>query len=652
MTNTSVSRRDFLRSTGIGALGLAGSVLDRPIRGASLDERVTRLSEHVMVYHGPINVGIIRDGDRAMLIDCGDGSVVDVLGQCGITSVEQILFTHHHRDQACGAHALAAAGARISVPAPERAHFDNVAAYWSSPGSRWHLYSFHPHHLMLAEPVGVDATVSEGQPVSWGPATIGVLATPGHTDGSVSYLVETDGKRIIFSGDCIYDEGQLWNVHSLQKGFQKNGAGVGDYHGFLGAREELAESLRRIKAAGPEGLIPSHGRIMHHPSKAIDLLLERLEVCYERYAAITGLRHWFGKLFAQYDDRKDHMRDWQGKPAPPFLRHIGTTWVIISDDKAAFVIDCGSPVVIRQLNELIAKGAIRTVEGLWVTHIHDDHVNAIPEFQKAFDCPCITDRHVADVITDPMAWRLPCISPSRARVDRATGDADSWPWREFKMTAYHFPGQTYYHSGLFVEGHGLRILFDGDALTNSGINDHCAQNRNWLGRGVGFDRCIELYEELRPTHSFNCHIDTATHYTPEQCRAMRANLAQREKLYGELLPWEHPNYGLDEAWVRCHPYEQQAAPGQEVLLAVVVTNHSSQARTATSRAVLPRAWGGSVTDWASTAVAAKSDGRIQLSLPVPHDAKPGRYVIPVDLHYDHWRLPQFTEAIVVVQQVR
>jgi len=234
-------------------------------------------------------------------------------------------------------------------------------------------------------------------------------------------------------------------------------------------------------------------------------------------------------------------------------------------------------------------------------------------------------------------------------VDQATKDGDSWQWHEFKMTAYHFPGQTYYHSGLFVEGHGQRILFDGDSLTNSGINDHCAQNRNWLGQGVGFDRCIELYEELQPTHSFNCHINTATHYTPQQCRSIRANLAQREKIYGELFPWDHPNYGMDEPWVRCHPYEQKGAAGEQVTLAVVVTNHSNQPRTATTHAVLPRAWRGSVTASASTQVPAKSDGRIPVSLRVPPNAKPGRYVIPVDLDYDRWTLPQFTEAIVVVE---
>jgi large subunit ribosomal protein L21 len=45
---------------------------------------------------------------------------------------------------------------------------------------------------------------------------------------------------------------------------------------------------------------------------------------------------------------------------------------------------------------------------------------------------------------------------------------------------------------------------------------------------------------------------------------MRANLAEREKLFGELVPWDHANHGMDEPWVRCHPYEQKAAAGDKV----------------------------------------------------------------------------------------
>ncbi|MBM3890037.1 MAG: MBL fold metallo-hydrolase [Verrucomicrobia bacterium] len=422
-----------------------------------------------------------------------------------------------------------------------------------------------------------------------------------------------------------------------------------DYHGFLGAREQLVAGLERIKNEKPHVLVPSHGPIVDRPEDAIDTLIARLARCYDKYVAISALRHYFPKLFAAYAERKDHMQFAPIKPVPDCLRHVGTSWILVSQDKSAFVMDCGSPKVVKTLQDWLAKGDIRAVEGLWITHYHDDHVDAVPEFQKTFDCPCITDRHVAEVINDPMAWRLPCISPSKARVDRPRRDGESWTWREFKLTAYHFPGQTLYHAGLLVERGDLRMFFAGDSFTAAGIDDYCAWNRCWLGRDVGFDRCVALLERLRPTHIFNCHVANAFEFAPDQYRFMRANLAEREKLFAELLPWDHPNHGLDEAWVRCHPYEQEVAPGSRANFRVVVTNHSEEPHRAECRAAPPRALSGRVTEWASVEIPKKSDGHVALEIAVPAGTPSGRYVIPVDVRYAGKDLPQFKEAILVVK---
>jgi len=662
MTSSNVSRRVFLNRMGAGTLGLAAGAFVRPLIAGESTNRVTKLTEHLFVYHSHINIGIVRAGDKALLIDCGNASVMNVLPDLGINSVDRIIFTHHHRDQACGAHLFAAHGARISVPAAERDYFDKVSVYWNDPKHRWGLYSLHPHHLMLAESVRVDATLAGGDLLNWGPAKIRVLATPGHTDGSVSYLVEVDGKKVIFSGDVIYDHGRLWEIYSLQKGCKLSNRKISDYHGFMGSRKELIDSLSRIKQAGPDTLIPSHGHVMTDPSKAIDDLVRCLEACYDKYVSISALRHYFPEMFADYAGRKHHMPGRIPKTPPECLRHYGNTWVIVSEDKTAFVLDCGNGGILKNISKLLDQGEIRAVEGLWVTHYHNDHVNAIPEFQKTFDCPCITDRAVAQVVTNPLAWRLPCISPSIVRVDRITKNGESWQWREFKMTAYNFPGQTLYHSALLVEAPPLRMFFVGDSFSPFGIDDYCSSNRNWLGRGVGFDKCIALVEKLKPTHIFNNHISQAFDFTPENCRFMRDNLAQREKLYGRLFPWDHPNYGMDEPWVRCYPCEQHAEAGTGGELRVVVTNHSNKQHTVTCRAVLPRSWNKPAkspgntansdhlraTKWIGADVPPKSQGQLAVSLSIPQHAKTGRYVIPIDLKYGPWNLPQFTEAVITI----
>ena len=130
---------------------------------------------------------------------------------------------------------------------------------------------------------------------------------------------------------------------------------------------------------------------------------------------------------------------------------------------------------------------------------------------------------------------------------------------------------------------------------------------------------------------------------------MRANLIERARLYRDLLPWDDPNYGLDESWVRCDPYEQHGRPGGEVRLEVVVAVHSEAPREAVCRPVLPIEWGIQLESRAACG-AAKSELRVPFEWITPSDALPGRTVVPIEVTFGGRRLGQFREAIVVVQQ--
>ena len=601
----------------------------------------SQLSHHLYVHHGHVNTGILRDGNRALLIDPSGISLQTTLTELGITNIEQILFTHHHRDNTSGF--PISDNVRIGVPESEKQWFTEVETFWNDPKYRWHLYNCHPHNLMRANAIPVTDTYTEGSQIEWGPAIIRVLETPGHTDGSITYLVDVDNIRFAFSGDLIYDEGKIWELYSLQKGQQTT-----DYHGFLGARDELKDSLEKVGKSLPTALIPTHGVVMKNPNVAIDALLHQLTYCYDKYVSISALRHYFPKLFTEFEGRADHMPIREGKPPPDFLRHIGTTWLIISDTKEAFVMDCGSPNVIKQIQQLQSEGAISEVTQFWVTHYHDDHVNAIPEFQETFPCETIADGIVAKVIENPKGYRLPCISPAVTRVDRGTGDGDSWTWNEFTMTAYHFPGQTYYHGGLLVEGRGVRMFFSGDSFTMAGIDDYCSGNRNLLGEGVGYENCIRRIQQLKPTHIFNCHVDPAFDFTDREIEFMLDILAEREKCYGDLFPWDHANYGMDDQWIRCCPYEQDVAPGENASLQVEITNHSLAPRTAIAQPILPESWGIEI-DTAETTIPPKADGHIQFSIPIPqHCDVIERVIIPVEITYNDKPLGQFREAIFVL----
>ncbi len=614
---------------------------------------ICQLTPQLFVYHGICNVGILQIAERALLIDCGDEPLSATLTNLGITQVERLLFTHHHRDSASAVTKVAGPTTIVGVPAAETPWFTQVETFWHDPKMRWHLYNIHPHNLMLATSVQVQESYQDGDTIRFGDALITVLETPGHTDGSVTYLVEVDGERIAFCGDTIYGDGQLWDLYSLQKG---NGT-VTDYHGFLGDHQRLLTSLTKILATEPTALIPTHGTILRDPISAVALLRQRLTTCYDTYVAISALRYYFPAMFAEFAGHPGHMPIREGIAVPDFLRHVSTSWILIAQNGEALVMDCGSTAVIKALQAWQADGTISAVTACWVTHYHDDHVDAMADFQAAYPCPTYADAHVADVIEAPKGWRLPCISPTVTRVDRRTDEGERWQWNEFQLTAYHCPGQTYYHGGLLVEGDGLRLFFSGDSFTPAGIDDYCAGNRNLLGMDVGFDRCLALIEECQPTHIFNCHVQPAFTFTPEEIGFMRANLAERVQCFRKLLPWDDPNYGLDEHWVRCWPYEQAVVAGQTVQLQVVITNHSAVAQMARCRPILPTAWAQEIPAQQTT-IPPKAEGFLAFTLTIPTavDAlaeraagpKETRFVIPIEVEYAGHPLGQFREALFVL----
>ena len=72
------------------------------------------------------NVYVVRHGDAALLIDLGDGSVLDHLGEIGVRTVEWVLFTHHHREQCQGGARLAGTGIKVAASLIEKPLLETV----------------------------------------------------------------------------------------------------------------------------------------------------------------------------------------------------------------------------------------------------------------------------------------------------------------------------------------------------------------------------------------------------------------------------------------------------------------------------------------------------------------------------------------------
>ena len=626
-----------------------------------------QIATNLHILPGAVNTGVLVEGDKALLFDCCDTVTPERLqDELGVT-VADILCTQHRRANVAGAYRSIApepppegacsSGVGLSAPAAERDLFDGVEDYWNDPKNRWHLYHHQPGQQVPVRPLWVTSALAGGDSLLWADRRIAAVATPGATDGSMSYGVEIDDQFIGFCGDAIFGPGRVWEIHALQKGNER----IGDYHGFIGNLHKLLPSLERLRAF--DMLVPSHGDVITEPNAAIDLLIERLDALWSNYASTSCLNHYFPGMMQEYTPpgltvTEPAFVSETREPPSHVLRPPYTSWLLRSETGAGLLIDCGDASVIEWVRERIADGTISELEGVWITHYHDDHVDALPDLVGEFGCWVGAVDPLTDVIEHPEAWFLPCISPAATPVTARREDGEQWQWHEFALTAYHLPGQTFYHSGLLADGHGEKVCFAGDSGSPTGLDDHCCGNRNWLREGTGFRRVIDIWRKTRPDYIFNDHQPLAYRFTDAELDLMGRTLVERERILAELTPWPHPNFATDEHWVRVYPYEQSVAPGGETTFDVRFTNHADREIVGEIETVAPEGWIDTtgrqqatvapLTDGAVGDGWERPDGRIGIALSVPPDAAPGKHVVPVRIWWDGRYLGQYRHAIVNV----
>lgn len=163
-------------------------------------------------------------GSSAVLIECADEGALTLAGD---RRIEAILLTHAHFDHAAAARRVAEkTGAKIYLGIGDLA----LAA---AP-----IQQFSPQWEVPSEPFEPHVVLHEERDLTFSCATVRVLMTPGHTPGSVSYLVGD----LLFSGDTLFS------------------ASIGrtDFPG--GSEDAMKKSLARLSALDPgTHVLPGHG---------------------------------------------------------------------------------------------------------------------------------------------------------------------------------------------------------------------------------------------------------------------------------------------------------------------------------------------------------------------------------------------------------
>jgi glyoxylase-like metal-dependent hydrolase (beta-lactamase superfamily II) len=595
----------------------------------------------VRLLPGPLNGLLINDS----VLVYGDSAA-------HVKSASHVLFTHARRDVAWAGVPQVQAGAAAIVPERERNLFENPGAFWEAyETKRFHDYS-QVNTKVLREPMRVSRGVSGGETLDLGGVKVEVIDTPGYTRGAVSYLMEIGGKRIACTGDLIYGDGQLFDLSSLQDAIPE--AKARGYHGYAARVGDLIESLRKIAARNPDVLVPSRGPIIENPQTAIPKLIARLQSLMASHFATDALLWYWGEENLRIRSRKaldghpvDSMPMAEQRPLPAWAQAVGNSRILLSQTGAAFVADAGYKGTLPKLEELVAAGKVKNVEGIWITHYHDDHTDYAQQVADRFHCPIYFTTRLADVLQRPSYYRLPCLTRNAISSGKPQAFGKKMRWHEFQFTFMDFPGQTLYHDGLLLEKDtGEKLFFLGDSFTPSGIDDYCLQNRDFVHPEQGFPQCLRVLDGLpKDAWLINQHVEPTFRFSAEQRERMRAELTKRRVILTELAPWPDPNYEIDESWAAAYPYASEVRNGERVTLQVKILNHAPSPETYRLKWNIPPDWRLVEAD-SKVAIPAGAEGSARAAF-IANGA--GLHVVTADVAFADRQLREWAEALVRVR---
>jgi glyoxylase-like metal-dependent hydrolase (beta-lactamase superfamily II) len=634
---------------------LAGLAAARPTPAGKFSQPDPLRCPDLFAWTDTCKVYVLRDGDSALLIDLGDGSVLDHLSELGVKRIEWVLFTHHHREQCQGYPRLQSWNVKIGAPEAERALFERPTSFRKMKVSLDDAFTVYGSSYVRppVAPIPVDRAFRRMDTFTWHGHEFWCVDTRGNSPGAMSYLLRRGKDWLAFTGDLMLDGATLhtWFDTEWDYGF---GAGIW----------AIANSASQVAGYRPLWLLPSHGPPIHRPARQLaeyQRKLVRLERLLVRGYPVSTFASAIQDPLSQ-PSRIPHV--WQTLPhvfkfrGPNFFPNF---YLILADSGHALVVDCG--LLEEQQLEAALQGmrrelGLKQIDALIITHMHGDHFLQAPYLREKWGAAIWGLDRMAPVCEHP-EW-FDCAAPIQAygdgfpgiRLDRSFRAGETFDWEGYRLTVDWMPGQTEF--ALCLQGviDGRKVAFTGDNLfgdpadpTQTGHEAVVAHNSAILEEGYIY--AAEYLRRLKPDLLLGGHsyvMDQPAKFI-ERYRRWAYDM---RRAFRELLSHEDYRYGFDPFWVRAEPYRFQLRRGETFTTSLHLRNflpreqeitvkvHTPQGLTAPSTATLP--------------ARLKPEARTQLPLQIQAapDAPLGVRIVALDVTLDGKRLGEWFDCVVEV----
>ncbi len=599
----------------------------------------------IFLFKDTCNVYVLRSGRAAVLIDFGNGDVLAHLAEWGIDRVTDVLITHHHRDQVQGLWRAAAEGIRVWVPPVERDLFDRVDEHWASRPLD-NDYDLRQDKFSLMDPVQISGCVAEYRTRRYGDFDIYTLPTPGHTVGSVSYVLQTGDQRVVFGGDLAYAPGKTWSLAASQW----------TYVGADGLAATWLSCLE-VEELDPDLLLPAHGEPMRDPRSGLSLLRDRLGelIRLRRVGLPWALDRWLH-------------RPWE-EISPHLLRNVtslATTYALLSDTGGALLLDFGYDrntglalsteraarrPLLSSINSLKRDYGVDRVEVVVPTHYHDDHVAGFNLLRDVEGTAVWSLDDITPVLEEPRRFDLPCLWFDPIPVDRSISAGRPVNWHEYELTMWPLPGHTLYAAAIEFEVDGQRVLSTGDQQDGHGVEGERPEFLNYQYRNrFGIDdfvRSAELYRSLRPDLLISGHWWPARQVTDDYLDLLHTQGTYLAQLHRDVLPLEEVDLGMEGFSARIEPYRSDMRAGEELWLEVTVRNPFPAEDAVLVQLEVPDGWK-TTPRTQELQLAGRSDARVEFRVSPPSGITARRARVTADVTVGSTRFGQQAEALISV----